>query len=368
MARRPPAKGAPRPLHLLVYTDAEIVGGAERVVELLLASLDERISVTVVGTTDAVVRALASERPGTESVLVRPPLAERRLDLGSVVDHVRALRRLSGNLLHVNLRTPYACDHALVAASAARIPTLTVEHLPMAGRSRYRHWLKRRTSQRLRAHVAVGARVARMVEDDARLPRSSIGVIHNGVPDGGEGPTERLASGPVIGAIGRLDHQKGFDVLIDALSFLPRVTVVIVGDGPERSALERRAAKAGVQDRLLVTGWKEDVAPLLRGFDVFALPSRYEGLPLGLLEAMSAGLPIVATDVGSVAEAVEPEETGLLVPAGDSLALAAGAKRLLDDLELRTRLGSQAREAWTAKFDVTPMVQAYEQLYWGVAR
>jgi glycosyltransferase involved in cell wall biosynthesis len=191
-------------------------------------------------------------------------------------------------------------------------------------------------------------------------------VIRNGVPaHSPETAAERPALGPVVGSVGRLDRQKGFDVLIDALALLEGVTGVVVGEGAERAALMRRAEEAGVADRLILTGWISTVANLLRGFDLFVLASRNEGLPLVVLEAMEAGLAVVATDVGGVAEAVAAEETGLLVPPEDPPALAAAIRRLLDDQELRRRMGRRGREAWAAEFTAPLMVAAYEGIYRG---
>ena len=98
-------------------------------------------------------------------------------------------------------------------------------------------------------------------------------------------------------------------------------------------------------------------------FDVFALPSHYEGLPLAVLEAMRAGVPVVATDVGSVAEAVVTEETGLLVKPGDTRALVGGLRRLLDDPELRRRMGQRGRERALERFTIERRAAEFERLY-----
>jgi glycosyltransferase involved in cell wall biosynthesis len=278
------------------------------------------------------------------------------------------MRNLRPDVCHVNLRTPYACQHGLLAAILTpRAHVVAVEHLPLRAGSRLLRWLKRRTSRRLAAHIAVSDSAARAVEEDAGLKTGSIAVIRNGVPaQPDDTARERLVSGSVIGSTGRLDRQKGFDLVIDALPLLPGVTAVLVGDGPERVALEHRAKEADVADRVILTGWTDRVASLLRGFDVFVLASRFEGLPLVILEAMEAGLPVVASSVGGVSEAVADGETGLIVPPEDSVSLAAGVRKLLADEELRRRLGRRGREVWAAEFDAARMAEEYERLYRGL--
>ena len=354
-------------MHLVAYTDADSFGGAERALATLLAHIDPATRVTVVGTTRAIVEAVAAERPGARAKVLRPVVAP--WDVLGFGRHVMAFWTLRPHVLQINLRTPYACVGGLLAAMLIpRTRRVAVEHLMLEGRSRLRHRLKRWTSRRLFAHVAVSEATARLVEGDARLEADSIVVVHNGVPAAGRvAAPERAVSGDIVGSIGRLEPQKGFDVLIDALARLPRVSAVVAGEGPQRDALERRARAEGIAERFLLPGWTNDVGRLLRGFDVFVLASRFEGLPLTLLEAMEAGLPIVATGVGGVGEAVADGETALVVPPEDPIALAAAIEALLADRELARRLGAAARERWRKAFDLPIMVAAYERIYRGGA-
>jgi glycosyltransferase involved in cell wall biosynthesis len=224
--------------------------------------------------------------------------------------------------------------------------------------------LKRLTSARLAAHVAVGARAARQVEQLSGLPDGSIRSIPNGVPitDHQDRPRSPDAEF-VIGAVGRFHHQKAFDVLIRAVAQLPGAQLVLVGDGDERIALEGLAAGLGIADRVSTTGWTEGAAELLHSFDVVAIPSRFEGLPLVLLEAMVTGRAIVATGVGSILDALQDGETGLVVPVDDADALAAALRRLRDDPGLRLRLGAAAAEHARRRFTAAAMAGAYERLY-----
>jgi glycosyltransferase involved in cell wall biosynthesis len=348
-------------LRLAFYSDAVVLGGAERALAHLLGGLGPHVEATVLGTDRSVIAFLADARAGTATCLV-PPVRNKR-DVAPLLAHLRALRRIRPHILHANLRTPWTCQYALVSAILTPgVKAIATEHLPLPSDDQLQRRLKRALSRRLAAHIAVGERAARQVEEYAELRAGSLRVIHNGVPDLPPTRGAPLASGPLVGSLGRLDEQKGYDVLVRALAALPGVTAVLVGDGPERSRLERLAGDVGVGDRLVVTGWKEDARAYLSSFDVFVLPSRYEAFPLSILEAMLAELPVVASDVGGVSEAVVDGQTGLLVPVEDPEALA-GAIRAALEPATRERLGRRGRERALARFSVSAMVDAYEALY-----
>ena len=167
----------------------------------------------------------------------------------------------------------------------------------------------------------------------------------------------------MIGCLGRFSPEKGLDVLLRALPELEGVTAVLVGDGPERAHLEELARELGVADRVVLPGWQDEPAAQLRAFDVLVSPSRSEALPLAIVEAMLAGLPVVATDVGSVSEAVVAGETGLLVAPEDAAALAEAILTLRDDPDARRRMGERGRQLAGERFTPEAMAQAFEALY-----
>src|SRR5207244_12000408 len=162
--------------------------------------------------------------------------------------------------------------------------------------------------------------------------------------------------------------QKGYDVLLHALSALPDAALVLVGDGPERRALEALASSLGLDERVLFAGWQAQPRRYLTTVDVFALPSRFEGFPLAVVEAMLAELPVVASDVGSVPEAVREGETGLLVPPDDPARLAAALRRLPAEPPLRLRLGEQGRALALERFTAAAMARSFERLYEEILR
>jgi glycosyltransferase involved in cell wall biosynthesis len=195
-------------------------------------------------------------------------------------------------------------------------------------------------------------------------------VVPNGVPitSPAEPPRRSASAEFVVGGVGRLHRQKGFDVLVRAVARLPGTHLVLVGDGPERASLEHLADRLGVADRVSVTGWVETVSGWLSIVDVLAMPSRFEGLPLALLEAMLAERPVVGTDVGSIGDALRHGETGLVVPVDDELALTDALGRLREDPGLRRRLGRAGAELARDRFTVGAMARAYEEVYAEVLR
>jgi glycosyltransferase involved in cell wall biosynthesis len=157
--------------------------------------------------------------------------------------------------------------------------------------------------------------------------------------------------------------MKGHDILLRAVAQLDGVRVVILGEGGQRTDLEKLADELGVSDRLQLPGWVDNPRAYLPQFDIFAMPSRSEGFPLAIVEAMLAARPVVATRVGSVAEAVTDGETGLLINKDDVEGLTAALRRLRDDSALRIRLGQRGREVAQRHFTVKQMVNSYERLW-----
>lgn len=349
-------------LRLVVYSDADRLGGAEISVANLLCALSDRVDVTLMGAEPEVLEWVAAHRPGTP-VVSTPPVRDKT-DLVAMRAHRRELRRLRPDLLQVNLTTMASCQYVLAVAATIRgLPVVAVEHSPLPPPSRSGRALKRWTSSRLAAHVAVGERTAREIEAAASLPPGSVATIPNGVPDRPLAAVARYAPGPTVGTIARLDPVKGIDVLVRALARLPEVTLVVVGDGPERAALERLAVELGVGERVVWTGWLDDARGRLGAFDVFALPSRREGQGIAAVEAMLAELPVVASRVDSVPEVVEDGRTGVLVPPEDPSALAAAITGLLESPEWAVEMGRRARARARERFGPERMARRYEDLY-----
>ncbi len=346
-------------MRLLAYTDSTGIGGAEISLGNLLHELvaDPGLDITVLGCTTAVVRRVTP--PGVASIVA--PL--RR--------HPAVLARHRPDLVHANLPTPWAASPVLAAALALpRTRVLAVQQLPLRT-VELGIWLRTRALlRRVDAHVAVGVASCRRTEDFYALGRDSVRSIPNGVPDvpadlrrSAAGRDGADAGPVVIGSFGRLDRMKGYDLLLDALARVDGARVEVLGDGAERASLETRARRLGIADRVHLPGWEPDPRRRLPEWDVFCLPSRSEGFPLSVVEAMLAGLPVVASDVGSVGEAVQADATGLLVAKDDVEGLVRALATVVGSASERARLGTGGRARAAGHFTVGHMARSYRALY-----
>lgn len=208
--------------------------------------------------------------------------------------------------------------------------------------------------------------VSRRVLDPSRTH-----VIHNGVASViAPRPVNDHESGPMrVVCIARFEAQKDHVTLLGAFARLNHhdVELILIGDGALLEASREQAEQLGISDRVQWTGALDDVSEHLRNADIFTLPSRWESLPLSIIEAMAAGLPVVATDVGGVAELVTDGHTGELVPPRDVDALAASLDRLLADRQLRADMGRAGRDRYEKLFTEDRMLELTLALYEQVA-
>jgi glycosyltransferase involved in cell wall biosynthesis len=209
---------------------------------------------------------------------------------------------------------------------------------------------------------------SREIMDELRtqpLREAQLHLIFNGVP---EMPTATSRPNPLapmqVIAIGRLNPQKRFDLLIRALAQCPDMHVTIVGEGAEKPMLEALAAELGITERLCLLGYVKDAArTLLPQADAFVLCSDSEGMPNVLLEAMACGLPCITTPSGGATDIVTDDETALLIPFEDVDALATALTRLQNDAQLRQHLSAQARAHVRAHFSMAAAAQKHQQVY-----
>jgi glycosyltransferase involved in cell wall biosynthesis len=237
--------------------------------------------------------------------------------------------------------------------------------------------LEMRLYRRFRTVVAVSADIKRTLVQSG-VPEDSVRVIPNGIAPGPPRPstTQRRALRAALGAAdgdflvlsaGRLTPQKDQATLLSAVGMLPdgprRLRCVLAGDGELYGSLRDQIVRNGWADRMALLGFRDDVADLLGVADAFALPSLDEGMPIILLEAAFAGVPIVATPVGDVPKLVEDGVTGLLVPAGDQAKLAAALAHLRDDQCLAARLAAAASDRVRNEHSSDAMYSSYAEVY-----
>jgi len=175
------------------------------------------------------------------------------------------------------------------------------------------------------------------------------------------------AASPVIGMVARLQPQKGHTFLFQAARIIqekaPQTRIVLVGGGPDRDILEKQVHEMGLANMVHFLGYRDDIPDLLNTFDIFTLPSLFEGLPNVVLEAMACGLPVVATPVDGTREAVIPEQTGILVPVEKPALLAEALLALLTNPARARELGENGRRRVENEFSLELQVKRFEDIY-----
>jgi glycosyltransferase involved in cell wall biosynthesis len=365
---------ADRPYRILYAVETSQAGGTQTAILTLAERIDrQRFQPIVALPRPGWLGERLAER-GLPSVCVNNniggPGFDRRL-LGSLV---ACIREHDIDLVHAFL---FGMNfYGTLAGKLTRRPaivSLRSTHYDFAKRHRVWCWkLMRRWSS---AIVAVSHDAAQTLSQAAGVPLREITVIHNGVelsrfsaaPVATRPP--ELPPPPLIATVGRVCEIKGQEYLIRALPQVERLagraSVAIFGENtePTFSRLQRLAAELDLSDRVYFAGLRDDIAELLPWVDVFALPSLSEGLSNALLEAMAAGRPIVATNVGGNPELIRDAENGLLVPAADPEALAGAAVRLIKDRSLAAKLGAASRKTAHEAFSTEAMVRRHEQVY-----
>jgi sugar transferase (PEP-CTERM/EpsH1 system associated) len=317
---------------------------------------------------------------GEERVPVHPLHKREGIDPGLIWRLRRLLHRERIRVIHSHNYSAWL--YACIAARGLRGMThVHTEHSGVESfRRRYaaERWLSRFTT----AVVAVSKHVHDVMIDEIRIAPRRVRLIYNGVDTTRFAPrapvreAARRALGiapdtVVIGIVARLAQVKNHEMLIRAFALLSgepdsRARLVIVGDGPERAALEQLTQELGIGGRVFFLGERRDTPELLSAFDLYSLTSISEGMNLTLLEAMASGLPVVATGVGGNTEIVREGETGHLVPSGDVESLHQRLRRLALDPGQRAQMGRAGRERVLRDFDQQAMMQHYLSLYRGV--
>lgn len=341
--------------------------GAERVVYELATRLDRRrfephvLALWSFGGEDG---AFASEFRKRD-VPVHMLRVGSKVDLTRVPFLVRLLRDLDPQILHSHLF--HANLVARLVAPLVRRPRVIATHHVVERRQLAPRMLLDRLSAPLDDRtVAVSEAAARFAREECGA--RDVLVIPNGIdlePFEQATPAADLAApGKLVGAVGRLNWQKGFDELLRAFALVlekhPDAKLVIAGEGDRRRDLERLVERLGIGGSVSLHGHRSDVPRFLAALDIFCMPSRWEGFGLALVEAMAAGKPCVATAVDSLPEVLG--EAGVLVPPGDREALAGAIASLLSDPRRREDLASRARGR-AQSFSVGTMVARYERLY-----
>jgi glycosyltransferase involved in cell wall biosynthesis len=372
-----PEKRPDKPRVLLLVTLSEI-GGAQQVTYSLARHLSDEYEITVAcAPNGALVERL--RRDGIHVVEIPDLVRNVRpwRDLRAFFSLRRWLRRERFDLVHTH--STKAGLLGRLAARYAGVPGVLFTAHGWAFTEGRAYWVRRLLARVERYAARRTSKIICVSEHDRELalrfrvadPQQLV-VIHNGIDPGpfreADGKAVRAEWGidrdePLITFVGRLAAQKDPLTLLEAVRRLSGGRVLLVGGGPLRSRVRAFLRQHGLEDRVVLTGEQTNIPEILAASDIFVLPSRWEGLPLTVIEAMLAGLPVVAGRVGGVPELVEEGVTGLLVPPGDPTRLAEALQRLLDGADLRHRMGDAARRRALRRFTLESMLRKYRDVY-----
>lgn len=364
-------------------------GGLENGVVNLINHLDPgRFRHAVIALTEVTAFAERIRRPDVEFISLNKPPGQAVVRFPK---WLRILKALSPTVVHT--RNLGAMEMQAPAAWAGVPVRIHGEHgrdmSDPHGRNRRYQWIRRAYRPLIHRHVALSAELVGYLAGPVGVSRDRISLIRNGVDSQrfvptGSGAPQPISGCPfdpdrhiILGTVGRLQAEKDHATLITAFALLfhgegpPRATssdsapslrLVVAGDGPLRPQLESLARQLGIDAAIWWAGERQDVPDLMRGFHIFVLPSRAEGISNTLLEAMSSGLPAVATDVGGNPELVIEGQTGRLVQPADPRALAQAMGSLIDPA-VRLPMGRAARSRIESEFSLDQMIRRYEALY-----
>jgi glycosyltransferase involved in cell wall biosynthesis len=356
------------------------LGGAEMIIVRLARALGERgYTVAGVGPEEG-SRPQAGSMGWLSKTFVEAGFEWRTYETRHGFDRKLA-GRLRSILSELGATIVHSHEFGMAVYGAAAAGRLGLPHvITMHGNMRMTNRWARRVAlrwaiSRSDATVAVSHHTRQHLETALGLSSGLLTVIPNGVPErpGDRAAGRRAASAQdselLILAVGSLMPRKGYHYLLDALAELEGKglrqpwRLAIAGAGAERENLIAQAESLGLTERVMRLGGRDDVPDLLAASDIYTMPSIWEGLPLALLEAMSAGKPIVASDVGGIPEALRHDEDGLLVPPEDTSALAEALGRLLTDGAQRERLATGALARARREFTIDAMTDGYESVY-----
>jgi glycosyltransferase involved in cell wall biosynthesis len=324
--------------------------------------------------------------PGHHQVLfldAPPALIDRFREAGIDCRAFAGIGQLLGHLRYRRAEHPLINTHNFkglvfgwVGATLFDLPLVITQHgfTPRSRKQRFYGWLSLQLCRTASVNrvVCVAESIAAL-HRKASVRKEKLQVIPNGLPTA-NGLLPHNARHPrwLAGYVGRLTHEKGPDLFLDALIALcqrhPQLDAVMLGDGPERETLLARIAAAGLHNRITLPGYQTDMNRWWPQLDALVISSRTEGTPMILLEAMQAGVPVVAFSVGGIPDVLEDRHNGLLAPPTDSVALARQLDTLLSEPVLAGELIDNARRTQQDRYDLKALAERWSQLYIRTAR
>jgi glycosyltransferase involved in cell wall biosynthesis len=344
------------------------MGGAERVVTDLIKNLDPKIFACQLICLKPITSAISVLEQELTQAGFKPLIIGRnqRLDLLALFRLYRFFRKQKPDIVHTHL---FSADiYGRIIARLARVPVVisTIHNINIA-EGKKRRLIRRWTKFLVTMTVAVSQFVKDYVLEYDRVSTNKLMVIHNGIDIFKFSLAHSTNENPEIirlGSVGRLTSQKSFNILIEALSLCQvKFICSIVGEGEERANLEKLINDHGLDKAIKLIGKQTDVPKFLSNLDVFILTSSWEGLPLVILEAGAANLPVISSDLPNVREIIEDQKNGLLFKTGDVKFLAQLIDNLAKDDRRRIDLAKALQEKINSSFSVERMAEQYAKLY-----
>lgn len=366
------------PINVLHLTSSKGFYGIDRVIVALAKYIDRRsfnLSVANIEKKQVSSRAIvaAAQSAGVDAVMVP---CRGRFDWSTVKRLKSMVRAQRIQILHCHESKSRL--YGSLVARLTGVPVVSTQHVWT-----HQDW-KTRIGELVDAGclhfsdkvIAVSCQAARSMER-VLIPSRQIETITNGI-DIDEfsetigDPTLKASLGipagmPVIGTVGRLEIDKGRELLVEAARHVSEkgreAAYLLVGEGNELANLHAMAHRLGVADRIFFTGYQKDVRPFLALMDIFVVPSRSEGTPMALLEAMLMRKPVVVTPVGGIPDVVSNGMNGIVLRERNAVQLAEGLLTLLSDQALARRLGERGRRCVESEFSARRMAERYESVY-----
>lgn len=353
---------------LLLITRAELGGGQTHVLDLL-RGFRERFDVEL-ATGEEGFLTEAAGRMGVRWHVLPNLIQPMRpwQDTRALMECYRLIRDVRPDIVHTHTSKAGVIGRA--AACLARVPSVFTAHTWCFAEATSWKWkLVGIPLERIAARCA--SRIITVSDANRRLALDhSIGgpekfiTVHNGIADCAFRAQPGSGNVPRVVMVARFSEQKAQSLLIDAAAGIrPPFRLLLVGDGPTRPAVEAQVERCGLGHRVEFAGNRLDIPEILAASHVFALFTKWEGFPISILEAMRAGLPVVASDVNGVREEVVDGSTGFTVPRDDVAAFRQRLELLLQDAPLRERMGAASRQRFEQEFTVDRMLQRVAEVY-----
>jgi glycosyltransferase involved in cell wall biosynthesis len=364
-----------RPALRILHTEASLGWGGQEIRVLTEARGVARLGHRVVLAAPREARICQQAASyGVEAVAL--PIGRKRL--GGLLALRRYLAAERFDVVNCHSSTDSWLAALACATLDARPALVRTRHISASlPRNAATRWLYARATDRI---VTTGERLRRQVVAETGAPEARITSIPTGIDLERFSPGDARAAraslglpleGPIVGIVATLRSWKGHRYLFRALAGLERrdAMLLVVGDGPQRGALEALARELGLGARIRFAGNQADVAPWMRAMDIFCLPSyANEGVPQALMQAMACGLPVVTTPVGSIDEIVTDGESGVMVPPSDERALRSALEDLLGDPGRRSALAGRALQVARERFGEARMVERMVEVFRDAAR